>query len=230
VNEGAARTPRVGDDDPFERDSAHYDAWYDSDEGRDIFRVEVECLAPLVASCASPRLEVGVGTGRFSQALGIELGLDRAMAPLQRARERGVLVVRGDAEHLPVRTSSLGAVVFVMTLCFVAHPEGALDEARRALAPGGDLVIGTVALDSAWGESYARAAREGHPYYRHARLRTTSQLGDTLSRGGWDVVAWRSGLVEAPGARGFVARDGLVAGAGFVALRARVAPGENAPG
>ncbi len=208
--------------DPFESHVEAYDAWYDSREGSDVFRLEVDCLAPLVASCLSPRVEVGVGTGRFAQALGVEVGVDRARNPLVFARERGVHVVRADAHHLPFADHRVGAVVFIMTLCFVASPRAALEEARRVLRPDGRLVVGTVDLDSAWGEAYARAAREGHRFYRHAHLRTAEELGAMLASAGWEVLAWRSALREPPGTPSrSPARDGLVHGSGFVALVAK---------
>jgi ubiquinone/menaquinone biosynthesis C-methylase UbiE len=201
-----------------------YDAWYDSPEGRALFDVEVECLRPLVASCPSPRLEVGVGTGRFARALHIECGIDRASAPLAKARERGVASVRADAQSLPIREASVGGVVFVMTLCFVSDPALALREARRILAPGGRLVIATIALESPWGEAYERAAREGHPFYRHARLRSIDQLREALAAD-WEIERTRSALCEPPGSHFWAPpREGFVAGAGFVALSARATP------
>ena len=209
-------------DDPFASRVADYDAWYDSREGREIFRVEADCLVPLVSSCAPPRLEVGVGTGRFAQALGLEVGVDRALAPLALARARGLRVIAGDAHALPLGESCVGAVVFVMTWCFLTHPRRALAEARRVLRPDGRLVIGTVPLDSPWGEAYARAGREGHPFYRHAHLRSQRDLVATLESEGWEIRASRSALCDAPGTSPHSGpRDGLVEGAGFVALAAR---------
>lgn len=208
-------------EDPFESRVADYDAWYDSPEGRALFGVEVACLRPLVASCPPPRLEVGVGTGRFAQALGIECGVDRASAPLEEARKRGVASVRADAQSLPIREASVGGVVFIMTLCFVSDPSLALREARRILAPGGRLVIATIALESSWGETYERAAREGHPFYRHARLHSIDQLREMLEAD-WQIERTRSALCEAPTSHSWAPpREGLVAGAGFVALSAR---------
>ena len=202
--------------DPFDAGAARYDAWYDSPRGRCLFDDELACLAPLVAS-GSPRLEVGVGTGRFAAALGVECGIDVALGALALASRRGVRVVRGEAEHLPFGAGRFAAVLFVVTLCFVAEPARALAEARRVLAEGGRVVIGVVPRDSELGERYEQLARAGHDYYSRARFLRAAQHVSLLEAAGFDVVAARSALVEG-GDPSSPAREGLVPGAGFVAL------------
>jgi ubiquinone/menaquinone biosynthesis C-methylase UbiE len=46
-------------------------------------------------------LEVGVGTGRFAEALGMEYGLDPAAGALRLAAARGIRVTQGNGESLP---------------------------------------------------------------------------------------------------------------------------------
>lgn len=58
----------------FERLADRYDAWYEGPAGRVAFPIEVDCLRPLLAGTLPPRLEVGVGSGRFAGAPGIEVG------------------------------------------------------------------------------------------------------------------------------------------------------------
>jgi hypothetical protein len=53
----------------FDREADRYDAWFDSREGRVLFRVEVEATRLLLGELPQPLLEVGVGTRRFAQAL-----------------------------------------------------------------------------------------------------------------------------------------------------------------
>ncbi|MFO7650004.1 MAG: hypothetical protein R6X13_01500, partial [bacterium] len=60
---------------PFDAIAAQYDAWYDG-KGKAAFATELAALRPLLARLPRPWLEVGVGTGRFAQALGIPLGID----------------------------------------------------------------------------------------------------------------------------------------------------------
>ena len=48
-----------------------YDGWFDTPEGRVLFRMEVEAVRLLMKDIKRPFLEIGVGTGRFAKELGI---------------------------------------------------------------------------------------------------------------------------------------------------------------
>ena len=170
-----------------------------------------------------PRLEVGVGSGRFSAALGLEVGLDPARAPLHLAARRAVTVVQGAGERLPFGDGTFAGVVFVVTLCFADDPAALLGEARRVLAPSGRLVAGVVPLDSAWGRRYEAQGRAGHPFYQSARFLTTAEHRRMLTGAGLAITGAYSTLTQAPSEEPVEeeAHDGAVPGAGFVALQAR---------
>ena len=53
----------------FDELAAEYDAWFE-EEGKVIFATEVQALQEVLPSLPEPWLEVGVGSGRFAQALG----------------------------------------------------------------------------------------------------------------------------------------------------------------
>ncbi len=137
-------------DSVFEQSAARYDAWYDTPKGAATFREEADALRPLIGDLPRPWLEVGVGSGRFAAELGVDAGIDPAHQPLLLARGRGILVARGVGEQLPIRDSSVGAVLLVVTLCFVQDPAAVLREVRRVLSADGGVVIGTVFAESTW--------------------------------------------------------------------------------
>ena len=74
---------------PFNDMASEYDAWFDKD-GSLIFFIEVQAFKSLLPPLPKPWLEVGVGSGRFAQALGIETGVDPSIKLLEMARERGI--------------------------------------------------------------------------------------------------------------------------------------------
>lgn len=98
---------RGPDGRPGDLDAGRYDAWYDTDAGAAILTTEIAALRPLVEAFPKPRLEVGVGTGRFARALEARCGLDPSGEALQLARRRGVLPAAGVGEATPLRHRDL---------------------------------------------------------------------------------------------------------------------------
>ena len=207
----------------FEELADRYDAWYDSAPGRLLFDFELACLRPLIPPGPGPRLEAGVGSGRFAAALGLEVGLDPARAPLRLAARRAVAVVQGAGEHLPFGDGTFAGVVFVVTLCFADDSAALLGEARRVLVPSGRLVAGVVPLDSAWGRRYEAQGRAGHPFYRGAQFLTLAEHRRMFTGAGFTITGAYSTLTQAPSDEPMweQAHEGAVPGAGFVAFEAR---------
>lgn len=65
-----------------------YDAWFDSPLGKSAFKLEKSCTASLCRNLKRPSLEIDVGTGRFTEALGIEYGADISEKTLKSAKRR----------------------------------------------------------------------------------------------------------------------------------------------
>ena len=213
---------------PFDKLAEQYDRWFDSPRGRAIFEAEMGCLRELMPSQAGRWLEVGVGTGRFAEALGIAEGVDPSQPMLEMARRRGIRVEHGYGQELPYANASFDGVVMVVTVCFLSDPGAAFAECWRVLKEDGCLIVGLVPADSPWGESYAQRGREGHPIYRTARFHTCSEVSNLLQRAGFVRESAISGLLPPPNAPLDSARQrGIVSGAGFVAFGSQKATGRG---
>ncbi|MCS3920788.1 class I SAM-dependent methyltransferase [Fervidibacter sacchari] len=207
----------------FEELAERYDAWYDSPIGRVAFPLEVAVLRPLLSGSPKPWIEIGVGSGRFAKELQVDVGIDPAMKPLLLAKKRSVTVVQAVGEKLPFRDASFGAVLIVVTLCFVNDPISVLREAKRVLRDDGALVLGMVFADSPWGEFYKRKASEGHPFYKAAHFLSRGDLKQMLDFVGFSVVAARSTLRQSPSDFSLHPEpvlDGDLPDAGFVGWKA----------
>lgn len=210
---------RHSDTGIFDREAARYDAWFDSEQGRAIFESEVLCLRQLSDGLPRPWLEVGVGTGRFAQALGMDLGVDPAAAALGYAEGRGVRALPGVGEALPFRDGQFGAVFVIVTICFADDPAALLREARRVVTEGGGVVLGIVPAESPWGRVYAKKSSSGHAFYSHARFFGLGGLDDLASSAGLHHERSESTLFQRPGGGPFETeppRKGRHDGAGFV--------------
>jgi SAM-dependent methyltransferase len=205
----------------FERLAARYDAWYEGPAGAVVFPAEVACLQPLLEGLPRPWAEIGVGSGRFAAALGVDVGLDPAAAPLALAASRGIHAIRGVGERLPLRSGAFGALLIVVTVCFADDPAALLAEARRVTRDDGAVVLGEVFAESAWGRFYQRKGAAGHPFYSAARFLTRDETLTLVNGAGLRVVTARSTLCQPPSdtpAPG-PACDGEAGAAGFVCWR-----------
>jgi ubiquinone/menaquinone biosynthesis C-methylase UbiE len=95
-------------------------------------------------------LEVAIGTGRSlpfypadTRVTGVDLSPEMLAIARKRAGEEGraVELMEGDAERLPVADASFDTVLCALSLCSIPQPAAAIAEMRRALVPGGRLLL-----------------------------------------------------------------------------------------
>ncbi len=214
----------------FDREAARYDAWFESERGRALFASEVSCLRYLVRDLPRPWLEVGLGTGRFAQSLGIDVGVDPAPGVLQYADKRGVKALLGLGEALPFGGLEFGAVFVIVTLCFAGDPVALLSEARRVVSKEGCVVLGIVPAESPWGCLYRQRAVTGHAFYSQARFFRLAELKQLARRAGLRPERSASTLFQEPHCCSCEVEfpcEGEDESAGFVAMLFRPAPGRG---
>jgi SAM-dependent methyltransferase len=203
----------------FDRLANRYDQWFDSEDGRPIFDAEIACLKDLMPADLGDWLEVGVGTGRFAQELGVKEGVDPSGPMLEFARQRGLRTTTGWGENLPYPDGSFDGVLLVVTLCFLSDPVKALGECARVLKEDGYLVVGLVPADSPWARLYRRKGRTGHPFYSVAKFYDCDQVIRMADAAGFTLQCAVSCLFSRPGEPLDVSRrQAIVAGAGFVGM------------
>ncbi len=185
--------------DTFYGHANKYDAWYDSEVGSAIFAMEVDCLKPLLHKYKRPYLEIGVGSGRFAQALGIEYGVDPSIVLLRIAESRRILSLKATGEKLPFADDMFGGVLVALTLCFVDDPVKMFQEASRVLQPEGGFVLGLILKGSPWAEFYATKGKQGHPIYSKVKFFSRREVENLLELSGFDVLEYRSVLFQPPG-------------------------------
>lgn len=198
----------------FHERAAEYDQWYEESLP---FQIELKALQELGTVLSSPQLEVGAGPGRFAAALQVGFGIDPAFAPLKIAAGRGVLPCQAVGEALPVKPGRIKTIFLLFTLCFLESPEKVLAECRRALPAGGHIVLGIINGASSWGQMLLDKKKQGHAFYKHARLHGRDVVLAWLAGGGFSVVESRSALFQRPSEVRVLetSQTGLLAEAGF---------------
>src|SRR5690606_13837607 len=101
-------------------------------------------------------------------------------------------------EDLPFPDDQFGAVLFILSLCFIEDQRAALAEARRVLRDDGVLVLGILPADGPWAEHNTGLARDGDPVYRFARFLDRDELFELLATTGFRVERTRVALFHSP--------------------------------
>ncbi|MEW6047334.1 MAG: class I SAM-dependent methyltransferase, partial [Bacillota bacterium] len=101
-----------------------------------LFEMELQAVRLALEGLPRPFLEIGAGSGRFTEALALEVGVDPARAALdvfaRRLKDRpqaDVQLVQATGEALPFADASFGAGLLVVTLCFAGDPPRLIQEA-----------------------------------------------------------------------------------------------------
>ncbi|MBW1669974.1 MAG: class I SAM-dependent methyltransferase [Deltaproteobacteria bacterium] len=203
----------------FDKIAETYDSWYDHNP---LFQCELNALNEVV-SVSPLSLEVGVGSGRFSQAMGIRFGVDPAPGLLALAKSRGVVSIQAMAESLPFQKNSLEQIFFIFSLCFLEDSFKALEEAAGVLKTGGLLIIGFVPKDSNWGNLYEQKKQEGHLLYKYASFFYLEDLLSNIDKAHFRIVGGASTLFQSPKLKKYHTEKpikGLHPKAGFIVLLA----------
>jgi ubiquinone/menaquinone biosynthesis C-methylase UbiE len=180
----------------FDRNAEEYDNWYREEPGVLVLESEVKAIQALTLEGVG--LEVGVGTGVFSSRLGVSFGLDPALKMLQKAKTRGVSVVRAVGEFTPLKDGCMDYVLFAFTLCFLTDLQASLQEAWRVIKPRGNIVLGFISKDSPWGRRYSRKKAEGHRFYKHATFYVVDEIEEALKRVGFKITDRVATLLQGP--------------------------------
>lgn len=204
-----------------------YDKWFD--ESNLLFQIELEALRQLQTDLRGPKLEIGVGPGRFAEALNIGYGADPAHAPLLIAAGRNVSSCQAVGEHLPIRQQAIASVFLLFTLCFVEDPSAVLKECYRIIKPRGHVVIGMVPLSSQWGQMLHAKKERAHPFYQYARFYDVDNVRRWLGDSGFIITELRSSLMQQPDSLKEMedSCEGFSDQAGFVVLVGRKKEGSS---
>ena len=182
---------------PFDELALEYDAWFDGD-GNLIFFIEAQAFRTLLPDLPKPWLEIGVGSGRFAQALGIGTGIDPSRRLVEMARKRGINAFDSRGEQRFFDEESFGTVFLIVTLCFLESPLAVLKEANRILTPDGKIVLGLVLKESPWGQFYQKKKSEGHRFYRYANFYNCDEIFNLMMQAGFVTEKIVSTLFQEP--------------------------------
>ena len=176
----------------FNRAAEDYDKWFD--EHSKWYLSEVEALKLAVPKTGNG-IEIGVGTGRFARELGITTGVEPAENMAAVATQRGIRVIPGFAEALPVSDMTFDYTVMITVDCFLQDISKAFEEACRITKPGGAIIIGMIDKSSPLGKKY-QELKGNNPFYRSAHFHIVEEIRKQLETAGFHNFSFWQTLVN----------------------------------
>lgn len=176
----------------FDKYYRRYDMWYD--KNKFAYLSELEAIKKVLPK-RGRGLEIGVGTGRFAQPLGIGTGIDPSKNMIRIARERGVQVVLGLGEDLPFKDGAFDYVAVIVTICFLKDPLKVVKEAYRVLKEKGKIIAAIVDRDSFLGKFYGK---KRNIFYSRANFLTVDELRNILGNAGFSTFSYYQTLSKLP--------------------------------
>lgn len=164
----------------FEKNTTRYEEWFE----RNRFVYESELLAIKKMIPEGKGIEIGVGTGRFALPLGIRYGVEPSKKMGTIAERRGITVIGGIAEKLPLKDCIFDFLLMVTTICFVDDIKTSFQEVYRVLKPHGYFLIGFIDKKSPVGMMYQKN-KDKSIFYKEAIFYSVDEIIDLLKEKGF---------------------------------------------
>lgn len=180
---------------PFDLHVKEYEKWFN--DYPFVFKSEVEALREMLPQGQNIKgIEVGMGTGRFSQALGISEGVELSARMRAVAERRGIVAQAGVAERLPYAEQKFDFVLMAFCICYFNDLHVAFMEAHRVLKRRGVFVVGFLDKNSLIGKQYESRKTES-TFYKSAIFYTVDKVLFELSRAGFGQFKFHQTLFHA---------------------------------
>jgi len=155
----------------FDKNYSRYEKWFE--KYSNIYKSELESLNKLKPEGLS--CEIGIGSGRFSEPLGVNYGIDPSFKMLKIAKKRKHKVAQAKAEYIPFKPRIFDWVLIVTTFCFLDNYEKFFNETKKILKSKSKLLLGIVDKKTPLGETYLKN-KHRNPFYKNAKFFSSEQI------------------------------------------------------
>lgn len=169
-----------------------YDNWFE--KHAIIYQSEILALQQAVPKIGNG-IEIGVGTGRFAQALNIKFGVEPSENMASVAEQRGIKVIRAAAENLPVKNNTYNFVLMATTVCFLSDIPKAFSEIHRILKPKGKIILAIIDKNSELGKKYEKEKFK-NMFYKDASFHSTEEITSLLEQSNFNSFSYWQTLTK----------------------------------
>ena len=176
----------------FDKYVEDYEAWYD--KYPEVYESELAAIREQFLKLPENirGIEVGIGTGRFAQPLGIKEGIEPSEEMAKKALNRKIEVLKGVAEYLPYGDLQFDFVLFV-TICHLDNIKLAIEEAHRVLKHKGSIIIGFLDKDQAVAKEY-KERRDRSTFFSKARFYSVKRIEQIIEEAGFKNLEFNQTL------------------------------------
>jgi len=178
--------------EPFEKYTDRYEDWFE--RNRYAYQSEINAIREILPDFKNG-IEIGIGSGRFAEPLGIKFGIEPSSEMRKIARSKGVKVIYSAAENLPFKDYSFDLALMVTTLCFLDDELKAFMEIYRILKQGSYFVSGFVDKNSRVGRIYKKNKQKS-VFYRAANFFNTEEVVRLLKKTGFKDFKFRQTVLN----------------------------------
>ena len=177
---------------PFEKYAEQYEDWFV--ENRWVYEAELRAVKAMLP-LGGHGVEIGVGTGRFAEPLGIKIGVEPSKRMREIAQKRGIKVLDGVAEELPFDESQFDFALIVTTICFVDDINRAMIEAHRIISYSGFLIIGFIDRNSVIGQTYLDRQNK-NVFYKDATFFSVDEVVEIMDHAGFTDLTFKQTIFK----------------------------------
>lgn len=168
----------------YDQNVKEYENWFIKNDK--IFQSEVEAIRQLIPAWKNG-IEIGAGTGLFSEKLGLKRGIEPSYNMRQKAIERGLDVIDAVGEEIPLDDKTCDFVLMVTVDCVLKDIFKCFKETWRILENEGYLVIAFIDRETPLGALYDEKKNES-VFYENANFHSSEEIRNLLKIAGFNIV------------------------------------------
>ncbi len=177
--------------EPFDKYYNEYDLWFE--ENNDIYTEELNFIKKHI-NTHKKGIEIGVGTGRFAIPLNIKYGIEPSLNMAKIAFQRGIKVIIGKAEQIPIKDNSFDFVLLNTVICFFDDLKESFKEIGRILRKNGYLYIFFIDKDTTLGKVYEEK-KSKNKFYKYAHFFSKEEVED-ISKDYFFIISIKTLLIN----------------------------------
>lgn len=170
-------------DNVFDEHANDYEDWFE--KNNQLFQSEVEGVKSLLRK-GEKSIEIGCGTGLFTKALAVDLGIDVSPKMLKIAQGKGLKVIEADGTNLPIEDKSFDQAIMITVDCFLSDMVMTFKEVYRVLNCNGQFIVAFIDRETPLGQVY-EDNKLGSVYYERAKFHSSREVVDALEMAGFRI-------------------------------------------